>query len=216
VALSDQDDVWLPDKLTLALQGLQRSAPLTLYGAQYFYTDAALRRRGTSRPPRRPTGFANALTQNMVSGHTATLSTEALTLVRQAGVPEGIAYHDWWLYQLITGAGGTVQIDPARVLLYRQHDGNVLGAHRGWRARMRRAGMVLGQTYGHWVRSNLSALQARRDLLTAENRALLDRLTGSPACIGLQRPLALHRAGLYRQTRLTTASVYLAAGLGRI
>lgn len=216
VALSDQDDVWAPDKLALAQAGLRRGGPVTLYGAQYHFADAALRPIGASRPPQRPAGFANALTQNLVSGHTAALSAGALDLVRRAGVKGDVPYHDWWLYQLVTGAGGDVVIDPARVLLYRQHDDNLLGAHRGLGASLRRAQLVLGRTYGAWVRDNLAALRRAEALLSPGNRALLARLETIPPHAGLRRPAALWRAGLYRQTRLTTAAFYLAAALGRV
>ncbi len=58
--------------------------------------------------------FANALVQNLFGGHTAVLNRSALNLVRQAGVPAGIVYHDWWLYQLVSGAGGRLVLDAAR------------------------------------------------------------------------------------------------------
>lgn len=110
VALSDQDDVWQPDKLERAARRLSAAAPErpALYGAQSVHVDEALRPIGASRPPRRAPGFANALSQNIVSGHSAAMNGAALSLVRAAGPPAGIVYHDWWLYQLISGAGGAL------------------------------------------------------------------------------------------------------------
>ncbi|MBE9640237.1 glycosyltransferase [Salipiger mangrovisoli] len=216
VALSDQDDVWLPGKLTLALGALRQAGPVTLYGAQSFHTDGALRRIGRSRIPRGRPCFRNALTQNVVSGHSAVLSAGALELVRRAGVPAGIPYHDWWLYQLVSGAGGEVVIDRARVLDYRQHRQNAMGAHRGLAPRLARAKQVLGRTYAGWIAANLAALDKVGGLLTPENRALVAELCAAPPRPGLARPLAFRRLGLHRQTRLTTASLYLAAALGRV
>ncbi|MEX0367154.1 MAG: glycosyltransferase, partial [Ruegeria sp.] len=151
VALSDQDDVWHAGKLGRALARLDGATGPALYGAQYTYADAALRPLGDSRAPARPPGFGNALVQNIVSGHTATLNADALALVRQAGVPEGVPYHDWWLYQLVTGAGGRVIVDDRPVLLYRQHGANAMGGHRGLRASLRRLGQLMGRTYGQWM-----------------------------------------------------------------
>ena len=79
VALSDQDDVWLPGKLRLALNALHNAGPVALYGAQSHHTDRQLRVIGRSRLPRRAPCFRNALTQNVVSGHSAVLSAGALT-----------------------------------------------------------------------------------------------------------------------------------------
>ncbi|SEP08865.1 Glycosyltransferase involved in cell wall bisynthesis [Salinihabitans flavidus] len=217
VALCDQDDVWHPDKLERAARRLAaapRERP-ALYGAQSVHVDEALRPIGASRPPRRAPRFANALTQNIVSGHSAAMNGAALSLVRAAGPPAGIAYHDWWLYQLISGAGGAVLIDEARVLLYRQHAVNVLGAHRGARTRLRRLAMVFGGEYGRWIDAQSAALGQAGALLTAENRAILASLRA-----GLGRgPLGLPhlmRAGVHRQSRAGTALFYLAATLGRI
>lgn len=216
VCLSDQDDVWLPHKLRRALEGLNSGGLVTLYGAQYHHTDKDLTIIGASRLPRHPPSFSNALTQNIVSGHSATLSAGALALVRSAGVPRGLAYHDWWLYQLITGAGGDVVIDPETVLMYRQHDHNVMGANQGLWASVQRAGLVFGHTYGGWLEANMQALRARSQLLTAENNAVLETLRHSPARPGLSRPRAFRQHGLFRQTRLTTICLYLAAALGRV
>lgn len=216
VALSDQDDVWLPGKLRLALDALRHVGPVAIYGAQSHHTDARLRRIGRSRVPRKPPSFRNALTQNLVSGHSTVLSAGARDLARRAGVTGGVPYHDWWLYQLVSGAGGDVVIDRARVLYYRQHGDNAMGAHRGLRPRLVRARQILGRTYADWVAANMAALDRVSGLLTPENRALLEDLADVPPHPGLGRPLAFRRLGLYRQTRLTTASLYLAAALGRV
>ncbi len=215
VALSDQDDVWWPDKLARARAALAASDRVTLYGAQSVHTDSGLRAIGRSHPPRRPLGFANALTQNVVSGHSTVLSAEALALVRRAGLVR-VPYHDWWLYQLISGAGGRVKIDSNQVLFYRQHKQNAMGAHQGLQASLRRASQVLGRTYGDWIAANLAALDSAAALLTPENRATLTALRTLPHRAGPARAQAIARLGLYRQSTLASASFYLAATLGRV
>lgn len=218
--LSDQDDVWLPGKLALARAGLARGsaghAGPVLYGAQSIHTDSALREIGRSIMPRHPPSFCNALTQNIVSGHTTALNAAALDLVRRAGMPPGIPYHDWWLYQLISGAGGRVIIDPAYVLYYRQHGANAMGAHRGAPASLRRAAQVLGRSYARWIEANTEALSRATPLLTPRNRQVLGTLRVLQARGGLRRAWAFYRLGLHRQSRLATASLLVAAGLGRI
>lgn len=214
VALSDHDDVWHPDKLARALDALHHSGPMTLYSGQSHHTNAALRVIGASRPPPRPPSFRNALTQNVVSGHSTVMDAQALALVRRAGVPQGIPYHDWWLYQLVSGAGGTINIDTARMIHYRQHGANAMGAHDGLRATLQRATQVLGHTYGGWIAANTAALRAVSPLLTPENRAVLQIFEDTRPGFGRMR--ALWRAGLYRQTRAASAVFYAAAALGRL
>jgi glycosyltransferase involved in cell wall biosynthesis len=214
VALSDQDDVWHPDKLARALKALESSGPCTLYSGQSLHTDRNLKVIGRSRPPRRAPGFRNALTQNVVSGHSIVMDPQALALVRQAGMPDAIPYHDWWLYLLISGAGGQICIDEAPMIHYRQHGNNAMGAHAGLPASLRRARQVMGRTYGDWIAANTKSLSLVAPLLTPEHRALLDVFdTTRP---GPPKAWALWRAGLYRQSRLASAAFYFAAALGRV
>lgn len=214
VALSDQDDLWLPHKLSRALRALAGAPGMTLYGAQSLHADRDLRIIGRSRPPRRPPSFGNALVQNIVSGHSAVLSPGALDLVRRAGSQPGLPYHDWWLYQLVSGAGGQVLIDAEPVLRYRQHEGNVMGAHRGAAASLARIGALFGRGYGGWLAANRAALWRVRDLLLPEHRDLLARISAAPP--GPARAMAMMRQGVRRQGGAATAALWLAAGLGRI
>lgn len=215
VALSDQDDVWLPCKLARALEqiGQLPATQPVLYGAQSRHVRADLTPVGVSHPPRRAPGFANALTQNIVSGHSLAMNAAALALVRRAGVPDGITFHDWWLYQLVSGASGQVHIDTSEVLLYRQHANNVMGAHRGLPASWGRVTMVLNRTYGRWIAQNIAALSAVRDQLTAPNARLLD-LVSDNIGRGPAGAWQLHRAGLRRQSGMATALFYLTITFG--
>ncbi|MEO0861178.1 MAG: glycosyltransferase [Pseudomonadota bacterium] len=215
VALSDQDDVWLPHRLTRAVAALEgRAQDVILYGAQCQRTDAALRPISPSRPPRKPAGFANAAVQNVVSGNTTSLSPAALALVRQAGVPDGLAYHDWWLYQLISGAGGAVVIDPDVVALYRQHGQSAIGAHRGLGASLSRLARAVDGTYCGWVHRNWAALQARADLMAPGPRAALEAVT--TASPGLPRLRALRHNGFFRQGTFSHGTMLVLAALGRL
>lgn len=217
VALSDQDDVWHPHKLERAVARLEAVAhgQPAIYGAQSVHVEEDLTPIGRSRMPRRAPSFANALTQNIISGHSTVLNSAALSLVRAAGKPAGIAYHDWWLYQLIIGAGGAVLIDAAQVLLYRQHAVNVLGAHRGWRARLKRLALVFGGEYGRWIEGHTHALGQAESLLTEENREILNNFRAGLGRGPLGLPHVL-RSGVHSQTRAGTALFYLAVALARI
>tara|TARA_R110002049_G_scaffold117332_2_gene270540 strand:- start:123690 stop:124613 length:924 start_codon:yes stop_codon:yes gene_type:complete len=214
VALSDQDDVWLPHKLARARDQMKGQTGPAIYGAQSLHVDSRLRPIGRSSTAGSLPSFGNALVQNIVSGHSCVLSDEALALVRSAGVPQGLPYHDWWLYMLITGAGGQATVDDETVLMYRQHGENLMGAHDGWQAKFTRARQVLGSEYGSWITANTRALTQCSDLLNAPARAVLaDFLT--PAR-GLARAAQLHRLGIKRQGRIGTACLYTAAALGHV
>ncbi len=210
-ALSDQDDVWFPEKLDYALQHIGTQTGPCLYGAQSVHVDDSLTPIGASSTRGATPGFPNALVQNIVSGHSAVLSPAALQLVRRAGVVRGIPYHDWWLYLLVTGASGAVVIDDRAILFYRQHADNLMGAHTGWRATWDRGMQLLDSTFRGWLDANTTALMSCDAVLCADARETLAGFAQSP-----RRPWVLARLGVRRQRPFSTACVYLAASLNRL
>lgn len=140
VMFSDQDDVWLPGKIDRAWRYLQPLGTLpALYGSGKCLVDEALRPLGVTPPWPQPPSFQNALVENIITGCTAAINKQALALLKIAGVPHGIYFHDWWLY-LVVGAHGQVVLDPEPTLLYRQHGNNQIGQGASFAARQ--AGMV--------------------------------------------------------------------------
>ena len=217
VALSDQDDVWLPFKIDRALDRIAAAGDgAVLYGGQSLHTGPDLRITGRSRTAGAVASFGNALVQNVVSGHSAVLSAEALRIVRGAGDMGAVPFHDWWLYLLLSGAGAKVIVDPAAVLLYRQHDRNLLGAHSGPRAHLRRMRAIARGDYRAWVDANIAALGQVAPLLTEEARGVLDHLRGLTPGAGVSRLRSLRAAGVRRHGKLEDAILGMAVLGGRM
>lgn len=215
VALCDQDDVWLSGKLARAVSQLRKSpAGPVLYGAQSFHSDPNLSVSGRSNVSAGRPHFKNALVQNIVSGHSAVLSPDALNLVRDFGVPNGVPFHDWWLYQVVTGGGGHVILDTRPVLHYRQHEQNLFGAPRGPAAFAKRMKLLKTRQYKSWVRANAMALWARRHYLTPQAQTTVQRFLDTSGQVGPARAMTLWRLGLKRQVFASTAGLYVAGALG--
>ena len=220
LAFSDHDDVWFPDRLSRglrALAGVGADTP-ALYCSRTIITDAALRPLRLSTPRPRAPSFRNALAQNIAAGNTILANPAAARLLHEAASRRPkIVSHDWWAYQIVTGAGGTILHDDAPTVLYRQHTANQIGANDSARARMRRIGMILSGVYRRWNDVNLAALTSASDLLTAENRDLVERFTAiRSGTRGLRCMTALRKLRLYRQTRASTAALYAAALFNRL
>lgn len=218
-ALSDQDDVWLQDKLALGMAEMHGDRPC-LYGAQSVHTISDLksvgRSLGTETAALKTISFGNALVQNIVSGHSSMLNPAALHLVRTAGVPQDIHSHDWWLYLLMTGTGARVVVSEREVLFYRQHNKNAMGSHQGLRANLVRAAQVFGTAYSAWITANTTALRRVETLLTPQAHDTLTALESAPKQIAaLKRLGVLRRYGIARQNRFGTAVLWLAVLLGR-
>ena len=215
VALADQDDVWLPQKLARAVDHLQKvpqNQP-AIYASESTPTDAGLvplRQRGqsTARP-----SFRNALVQNLFAGHTTVLNAAALAIVQAAGTPQNIPFHDWWLYQLIAGAGGACLLDSAQTVLYRQHCDNSFGAARGVTGVLNRARHLLRNDYSGWLSAHWQALQGAAPHLAPDARDLMHDLMHRP--MDERRAAQFRRLGLHRGTAQGTVALWLAASLGR-
>lgn len=216
IAFSDQDDIWLPDKLARAQAALPADVP-ALYCGRTWIMDPQMTRRRLSAPRPRAPGFRNALVQNIASGNTILLNPAASAMVLEAATRVGpVVVHDWWVYQLITGAGGRVIHDDTPVLLYRQHAGNEIGANDTLRARLKRIRQLLQGDFRDWNRINIAALYATPDMLNAQNLQILgafDELAKRP--LG-PRLAALGRLGLYRQSTPSTVALWVAAVLGKL
>jgi len=141
-AFCDQDDVWLPDKLTRSIQALAglMDSP-AMYCSSLFLVDRNLNPLGRSRRHSRGPSFENALIQNIATGCTLTLNVAAVRLIRKRmPLTNRIVMHDWWCY-LVISAFGHVIFDPSPTLYYRQHEENQIGELPGisfWRNRFRR------------------------------------------------------------------------------
>lgn len=219
LAFCDQDDVWFADKLTRAVAAIGAAAGPAHYAARTIITDPALTPVTESRRFSRPFDFRNALVQACMAGNTSVFNAEAAALLK-AGAKDasaaGITSHDWWAYQLTSGAGARLIHDPQPALYYRQHPRSEMGENQTTGAMAKRAGKLFAGEYGTWLHANLAALIPMRHHLTPENRQILDGLRDALRCPGPQAARRMRQLGLYRQTAAGTAALFAAASLGRL
>ncbi len=218
VALSDQDDVWLPDKLHRGLRALkQQAGQPVLYCGRTWECDADLGNRRISKLRSETPCFRHALVQNIAGGNTMMLNRAAIELTGQASrEAKKVVVHDWWIYQLITGVGGLVIYDPAPLLFYRQHSRNMIGANRGLLAKIRRFKHLLSGRLRRWNTVNIRALSASEHRLTPENQTLL-RLFGTGRNGSMrERIRMLRHTRVFRQGLEGRLSLYAAALLRRL
>ncbi len=213
VAFSDQDDIWLTHKLRRALGQIAAYPPQrpVLYGSRTIIADDHGRDRRTSRRHRRRLGFGNALVQNVIAGNTAVLNPAAARLMHRASAGTTVPFHDWWLYLMVSAAGGAVLLDPRPGLLYRQHGHNMLGASITPRDKVRRLRRLASRDLARWNAANIAALDANAALLTPKARRLLAAFRALREARGLTALRRLHRTGVYRQDAIEELVLYWAA-----
>ena len=210
VALCDQDDVWDAEKLALSLAALRGAGQVpAVWAARYAIADAGLTRAKPSARWMRPPSLANALVQNILSGHTLTLNAAALAHLRGAGI-QPVPHHDWWIYLLMAATGARILVDDRLVLQYRQHDANLMGARHMMRlARLR--GLFDG-TMQSWISANVAALAQVDALLTPQARELVADWQ-NPDVANWR---VMRRYGVHRQSLADTGILHLAAALGKV
>ncbi|HEO5457918.1 TPA: glycosyltransferase family 2 protein [Streptococcus agalactiae] len=127
---SDQDDVWLPEKLSVSLEVAKHKAsdvPLLVYTdlkvvnqELNILQDSMIR----AQSHHANTTLLPELTENTVTGGTMMINH---ALAEKWFTPNDILMHDWFLALLAASLGEIIYLDlPTQ--LYRQHDNNVLGA----------------------------------------------------------------------------------------
>ncbi len=219
VALSDQDDIWLPGKLEDAVHRLapHQDTP-ALLGTRSWEWFPKTDQRQVSRAMPGPYHFRHALVQNFAGGNTMVLNQAGLQLAQRALPTDACApaVHDWWLYQVISGAGGTVLFSDTPHILYRQHGDNQIGANRGLRSKLSRLFAMLRGTYQHWNTQNIAALESAKPLLTPEALETLTRFSADRHCPLPARLHMLRETGLYRKGTVNQMSLWLAALLGKL
>ncbi|MBQ0720524.1 MAG: glycosyltransferase family 2 protein [Gammaproteobacteria bacterium] len=216
-AFADQDDIWQADKLSQALSQLQAipaDVP-TLYCARTRLIDEANNKTGYSPLYKRRPSFNNALVQSLASGNTMVMNKAARDILCKIGLVN-IASHDWWAYIMVNAVGGVVLYDTEPRVLYRQHDQNVLGAPPGWRASSKRIKLLLEGRFKRWNDINIEALQKASELLTPENKAILDAFRKARSGNILTRVTRLLASGVYRQTIVGGLGLMFAAVMGKM
>lgn len=136
VMLSDQDDVWMPDKAEVLLRRMKQlerrlgtDHPVLVH-SDMEVADQDLRRIHPSFfsyahcDPNR-VFFSEILAENPVTGGAMMMNRALLFLA--ARPPEYCCMHDWWI-ALAASCFGTIDCVRRPLYQYRQHENNVVGA----------------------------------------------------------------------------------------
>ncbi len=149
IALSDQDDVWMEDKLEQAVRSLQakgKDTPLLYCGMPQLVNEdmqiiPSIMYTDNMRP-----SFGNAVAENICTGCTAVFN-QALARILRKEKPTFTVMHDWWLY-LVASCYGEVIFDEIPHMYYRQHTDNAVGVQKNyWREFLARCSRFAGNRY---------------------------------------------------------------------
>ncbi len=136
VAFSDQDDIWLKDKLAVATRCLAvENADGYSSNITAFWPDGRRKMLMKSQPQRVRDHFF----ESAGAGCTFVLTRRAFDQLRVLVQSDyerarALRIHDWTVYAFVRDRGMRWIIDPRSAIEYRQHGQNELGANVGLRA----------------------------------------------------------------------------------
>jgi rhamnosyltransferase len=204
--LADQDDIWMRDKVSRAIDCMRESGASGYSGsvtARWPDGVSQLVDKGGAR------GCMDYMFEGPGPGCTFVMSDELYRAVRRLIVEKRalvsrVHYHDWLIYSFARWAGHAWFIDPVPKMVYRQHGGNDTGANAGVKALIFRASKI----WSGWARDQVYLIAdvcAYGDLLRAR------------FSFGIGNILRLLRdLKEYRRTNLGRAGLFFAACLGKM
>ena len=135
VFLSDQDDIWLPSKVSLMVNKLEelenrygKNTPILVFSDYAILNKFGMIAsksisQASGVDPRKIT-LEFLLNRNIISGFSAAVNNAAVKAA--IPIPAQAIMHDWWL-ALICAATGRVEFVPQVMSLYRLHESNTIG-----------------------------------------------------------------------------------------
>ena len=130
VAFADQDDVWLPNKLTKQVNRLQIFSGIP--SLVHSNSELLMRNRRVSKSSlcKKHDFFSLAIT-NCCQGCTLMINDSARKKILSS-LPPDIVWHDWWIGLVVSLTGCIFLADETEVL-YRIHQGNTIGIPGTWK-----------------------------------------------------------------------------------
>lgn len=217
-AFCDQDDVWLPEKLQVAvdyLDAVENDEKPRVYCGRTAYVRDNLKVYSYSPEFIFPRTFRNALIQSIAGGNTMVFNQATKTLLEKVG-PVPTPSHDWWLYQLVSGAAGSVYYDPRPYILYRQHANSLVGGNASFWERIKRARMLVQGRFRTFSDQNIECLRIAFPHITSSAQEKVELFCKMRDARLKDRLRLIEVCGLYRQTWRGTISLILAALLKKI
>ena len=211
-AFSDQDDIWNREKLEKAINSLEEYPhdQLNLYGSRTeLIGESEKIKLGKSIEFKKSPSFQNAITQSMFGGNTMVFNRSAFDLICSSNINQKIISHDWWCYQIVSGAGGNIFYDKNIYLKYRQHNTNLIGSNISLKDKWLRFCKVANGNFKIQNDHNLRSIINNQNLLTISNGKTLTNFIKARESFFLKRIFYFLKSGVYRQTLIGNIALFI-------
>ena len=200
IAGCDQDDVWLPDKIEVAVAQLESIDGAALYCGRPQLTDKDLNQIEDNLRITAPhISFGNAMIENVCVGCTMMFNRELYDILKVRW-PRYSLMHDWWIFQVAV-CFGKVVYDETPHIYYRQHGDNEVGMDVNRRSLIKRQIRSLNRFRGKYTRQMGEFIEIFSP--TGENGELANAMVGTRTSFS-NRWKILFDKRIYRQGRFDT------------
>lgn len=176
-AFCDQDDVWKPEKLSIAVDKLNDKKEPGLYLSDTTAVDEKLHQienQILSDNQKRVYVLEEVLLSNNATGCTMVFNAE-LKKMLNLYAPQELIMHDHWLYALNIALDGYVYFDKNSYINYRQHGNNSVGSKITIANKIKYSSLKRGKQVRSAIASQL--YQNYSPYIPEENRALLELIS---------------------------------------
>ncbi|CAN5519027.1 glycosyltransferase family 2 protein [soil metagenome] len=191
ISFADQDDLWMPDKLSRHAELLAAGGHDGVSSNVTSFTAAGHRSLVRKAFPQRDYDY---LLESPGPGSTFLVTRRLIDLTREVldTIPAAteVEYHDSLIYAIARGHGWSWHIDDYSSVDYRQHDANVMGSNVGVGSALERLRLIRT----HWLRAHSTRLtRVALGVAPPEKRAALERILALMTGRGIRTRLALAR-----------------------
>lgn len=174
-AFSDQDDIWLENKLIKAIETIKDRKGPVLYTSNQLLVDGRGNEIAMRHRTAPDTSYMQILCSNLLSGCTMVWNRPLQTILKdEKRRPSRMLLekriHDVWV-AMVAAVTGEIVFDPDAYIMYRQHENNVVGVRKTgllneWQKKLQRPELRNG-------RSGLAeaVIRCDADLISSEEAA---------------------------------------------
>lgn len=215
-SISDQDDVWIENKLQSACDAIDKIADNipVLYASTSYLVHDDLVPYGMTRKKERELSMYNTIIQNICPGHTQVMNNRLIHLLKEDIDTSKIYVYDSWITN-VANLYGKIVFDNNPHTYYRQYEGNQLGSGVGklgqLLASIKRTETNDGLKYRRQIEYFTEIYQEQ--LIKAGIFQEIDLFLESNTL--LKRMTYIIKSKLYRQNKIESLAIYFAILAGR-
>lgn len=175
-AFADQDDFWMEDKLSSAIEKIEKIKKPALYFSSKSIGDSKLNIILKNDYSNSKNDFESSCIKNIATGCTIVINNNLMQKLKQYKVND-IEMHDYWIYRLCHTIDGYVYYDNVPHIIYRQHGNNVIGFKESMKSKITRRFNSFFKCKHYRKKMSQFLLDGYQNEISVEKRKILEQFS---------------------------------------